>query len=66
MVEVKRQRGKRKIGGNVRHVQIKWEEEESNYEKWWRKCNGEVESSGEVKRQKGKWKVGGSVTIGVD
>ena len=57
--EVKRQRGKRKIGGNVRHVQIKWEEEESNYEKWWRKCNGEVESSGaskEAKREMKGWR----------
>ena len=27
-------------------------EEESSYEKWWRKCNGEVESSGGGKEAK--------------
>ena len=30
---------------NHKRVQTKWDEEESSYEKWWRKCN-EVETSG--------------------
>ena len=34
---------------DIKFIQIKWKEEESSYKKkrkWWRKCNGKIESSG--------------------